>query len=78
MLARSEPFPASVLAYREGAVPPALVKQIRDGLMRAHKTAGGRVLLGTWRLKAFEAVTPAYETDLAAIMKAYPPPAPPK
>jgi ABC-type phosphate/phosphonate transport system substrate-binding protein len=74
VLARSELFPPAVIAYRMDALPPALAKQIRDGLVRANQTAQGRAFMMLWKLKGFEDIPVNFEAEMARIAKAYPPP----
>ena len=73
-LLKSELFPDTVVAYHRGALDDATLERFRSGLMRADKTATGRLLLMLWTLTAFEAVPPDYEQMLGDIAKAYPAP----
>jgi ABC-type phosphate/phosphonate transport system substrate-binding protein len=75
IIQESEIFPAAVVAYHPGALDDTTLQRFRDGMVNAQKTALGRQLLTLWKLTGFEAVPDDYEETLAAIAKAYPPPA---
>jgi ABC-type phosphate/phosphonate transport system substrate-binding protein len=73
-IALSEPFPASVLAYKgNGTVSPSVLKHFSEGLIAANRNVRGRELLNLWKLTAFEAVPPTYQQSLEHILSAYPP-----
>lgn len=72
---QSEVFPAGVLAYRPGAMPEETVRRFRDGMINADRSPVGRQLMTLWRLTGFEDVPADYDQVVAAIVKAYPPPA---
>jgi ABC-type phosphate/phosphonate transport system substrate-binding protein len=74
-LARSETFPATVIAYQAGAVDETHLKKFREGLHAAKQTALGRQALIMWRITGFEPVPKDYEQTLTDIAKAYPKPA---
>ena len=74
-LLKSESFPDTVVAYHRGALDDATLKLFRDGLIKADKTATGRLLLMLWMLTAFEPVPPDFDQMLTDIAKAYPAPA---
>jgi ABC-type phosphate/phosphonate transport system substrate-binding protein len=78
VLARSEVFPQTVLAYNRGTLPDATVAGIRRLLTEANSTAAGKPLMMLWNLKGFEDVPADYEAQLERIARAYPPPAHPK
>jgi ABC-type phosphate/phosphonate transport system substrate-binding protein len=67
-------FPVPVVVYQEGVLDKEILQRFRDGILRAKKTAEGRRVLELWRLTAFEPVPAQYETELAALLKTYPPP----
>jgi len=71
-LLKSELFPDTVVAYRQGALDEATVKRFREGLLKADKTATGRLLLMLWTLTAFQPVPPDFDRMLTDIAKAYP------
>jgi ABC-type phosphate/phosphonate transport system substrate-binding protein len=79
VLSESEPFPPAVIVYRKGALTPAAVAKIREGLTRAKESAQGRAFLMLWQLQGFEDVPADFETQLRRTAKAYPaaPPAKP-
>ncbi|MCI0684081.1 MAG: PhnD/SsuA/transferrin family substrate-binding protein [Gemmataceae bacterium] len=74
-LAKSEAFPAAVIAYSEGALSQPLLDKFRDGMLRANQTDKGRDAMASFRIAAFEVVPKDYARQLADIVKAYPPPA---
>jgi ABC-type phosphate/phosphonate transport system substrate-binding protein len=74
VLARSDPFPVGVIAYRKGAVPANVLAQVRAGLLDVNKAASGRAFLMLWKLDGFGDPTPKFEADLEKSLKAYPPP----
>jgi ABC-type phosphate/phosphonate transport system substrate-binding protein len=71
--AQSEPFPAAVIVYRPDGLDDGTVQRIRDGLLQATQTAGGRQLLKMCRMTGFETVPDDYGQLLDQIVKAYPP-----
>jgi ABC-type phosphate/phosphonate transport system substrate-binding protein len=75
MLEKSPCFPATVVAYHEGALDEDTLTRFKTGMITANQNERGRELLSLWKLTAFEAMPADYEQNLAAILKAYPPPA---
>jgi ABC-type phosphate/phosphonate transport system substrate-binding protein len=71
----SETFPAAVVAYCPGCLDDTTLNRFRTGLLGASKSMLGKQLLTLWKLTGFEPVPDDYEQTLAAIAKAYPPPA---
>jgi hypothetical protein len=74
VIERSEVFPASVVAYRDGALELATLRRFREGLVNASQTPMGRQLLTLWKLTSFEPVPDDYAQTLANILRSYPPP----
>ena len=74
VIATSEVFPPSVVAYREGGLDADVVRRFRDGMSRAHTTAPGRQLLSLWLMTRFEPIPADYPKALTKIADAYPPP----
>ena len=74
VLKQSEPFPAAVIAYREGAVDDAALAKFRSGLANAHKTELGREIMKMWKVSAFEPVPADFAQSLAEVLRTYPPP----
>jgi ABC-type phosphate/phosphonate transport system substrate-binding protein len=70
-LLKSEAFPDSVVAYRPGALDPAILERCRKGLLDADKHIKGQLLLMLWRVTAFEPVPQDFDGKLTAIGKAY-------
>jgi ABC-type phosphate/phosphonate transport system substrate-binding protein len=77
VIAASEVFPPSVVAYREGSLAADVVHRFRDGMGRAHTTALGRQLLSLWLMSRFEPIPTDYPKALSDIAAAYPPPSEP-
>lgn len=74
VLEKSEVFPAAVVAYRPGTLDADTLDRFREGMTNANKAALGRQFMALWKLTGFEPVPPDYDHDLAAILRAYPPP----
>jgi ABC-type phosphate/phosphonate transport system substrate-binding protein len=74
VIAESEVFPPSVVAYREGSLAADVVARFRDGMSKAHTTLLGRQLLSLWLMNRFEPIPPDYPKTLTDIAKVYPPP----
>jgi phosphonate transport system substrate-binding protein len=72
---KSPPFPASVVAYRQGILKQQTVDTFRTGMLNANKDPNSKGLMTLWRLTAFEPVPPDYSQALDTIREAYPPPA---
>lgn len=72
VLALSENFPPGVLVYREGHLAPAQVSRFRDGLLAAGSNPRTKELLKFIKLGGFELPTDDYESQVEAIIKAYP------
>lgn len=75
VLARSEVFPQTVIAYNKGLLPEETAGHIRRVLLEAHNTAAGKPLMMLWSLKGFEGIPADYEAQLGRIVKSYPAPA---
>jgi ABC-type phosphate/phosphonate transport system substrate-binding protein len=75
VLKQSEAFPASVVAYRQGAIDAVTLAKFREGMITANQNARGKELMAMWKLTAFENVPADYEQSLSSILKAYPAPA---
>ena len=75
VMARSEVFPASVIAYRAGRLDKALLRSFREGMLDAETTPIGRQLLTLWQLTGFAPVPADYQATLNDIIKHYPGPA---
>lgn len=73
VLATSEEFPPSVVAYHKGLVDEGTLRRFRDGMSSAHTSTFGKHLLSMWNLSSFEPVPADYSNRLAAIAKLYPP-----
>jgi ABC-type phosphate/phosphonate transport system substrate-binding protein len=73
-LTRSEPFPATVIVFRRGAIDPATVQRFLRVLTGARNTAQYRSLMRLWKMKCFDQVPADYDQQLTQVLKAYPPP----
>jgi ABC-type phosphate/phosphonate transport system substrate-binding protein len=74
ILQHSEDFPPTAIIYRKDAVDAAIVKQVRDGLLKAHTLKIGREMMDQWNIDTFREPPQEYEKSLAEILKAYPGP----
>lgn len=74
VLAQSEQFPATTIAYREGGLSSAVLDKFKEGMLRANDTAKGRDLMANFDITAFVAPPTDYQEQLSAILKAYPAP----
>jgi ABC-type phosphate/phosphonate transport system substrate-binding protein len=74
VLARSEVFPPTVVAYNKGLLPEETAARIRRLLTDAHNTAAGKPLMMLWNLKGFEDVPADYDAQLERCVRSYPPP----
>ena len=73
VLAQSELFPASVVAYRANALDRATLVRFREGMLRAHRSALGMQILTLWKLTGFVTVPVDYQEKLRSIVVSYPP-----
>jgi ABC-type phosphate/phosphonate transport system substrate-binding protein len=71
----SEVFPAAVIAFRPGSLNEATLRQFREGMINANRSALGRQLMTVWKLTGFEEVPHDYDQILLEIVKVYPAPA---
>jgi ABC-type phosphate/phosphonate transport system substrate-binding protein len=78
VLEESEAFPAAVIAYKDGALKDATLKQFCDGLSTANKNADGKDMMQMWGIEGFEPVPATYTKSLADVLKLYPSPEPTK
>jgi ABC-type phosphate/phosphonate transport system substrate-binding protein len=70
----SEPFPASVVIYKDGSLDGTKLQKFQQGMLKANKTVLGRKLLTLWKLTAFVPVPRDYEEHAAKIIQTYPAP----
>jgi ABC-type phosphate/phosphonate transport system substrate-binding protein len=75
VLKKSDPYPAPVIAYKEGTFDAATLKLLRDGLLNADKCPDGKALLRDWMINRFETVPADYQKSLNAVLKEHPLPA---
>jgi len=71
--AKSEPFPAGVVACRRGVLDESIIQRFQNGLAAARNSQQGRDLMRLWKMRGFEPVPADYEKQLADVRKAYPP-----
>jgi ABC-type phosphate/phosphonate transport system substrate-binding protein len=74
VLAESEVFPPTVLAYKKGTLDETTLKSIRDGLMSATDNPKAVRIMNLIRVERFDAVPTDYNDALNACRKAYPNP----
>jgi ABC-type phosphate/phosphonate transport system substrate-binding protein len=74
VIQQSEPFPAAVIASRDGGLDEKAINRLQEGLLNASGSAAGQELLGLCQITRFEKIPADYEETLTAIAKAYPPP----
>jgi ABC-type phosphate/phosphonate transport system substrate-binding protein len=67
-------FPATVVAYRAGAVDKETLRRFQEGMTNAGKSAYGRQLMTLWKMTNFESVPDDFDQILKDIAKAYPAP----
>ncbi len=72
VLAQSEPFPASVIAYRQGGLSDGVLEKFKTGMLKANDSARGRDLMANFNITAFAAPPADYAKQLGEILKAYP------
>jgi ABC-type phosphate/phosphonate transport system substrate-binding protein len=73
-LLQSERFPPTTIAIWQGRLSDRVLKLFRDGMLKANNSEQGREAMANFRLVAFEPVPPDFSSELANIVKAYPPP----
>jgi ABC-type phosphate/phosphonate transport system substrate-binding protein len=69
---KSEPFPATVVAYYEGGLDQPTLERFREGMLNLNDTVEGRRVLTLWRQTAFQNVPQDYARTTAAMLKLYP------
>jgi ABC-type phosphate/phosphonate transport system substrate-binding protein len=74
VLQKSKSYPAPVIAYKEGTFNAATLKILRDGLLKAHESPDGKLLLREWQINRFEPVPANYQEMLNATLKEHPVP----
>jgi len=70
----SEAFPSLVVAHKPKVLDAATLQRIISGLLKANQTRPGAHMLAFIGINGFKAVPSDYETSLATIVKAFPPP----
>jgi ABC-type phosphate/phosphonate transport system substrate-binding protein len=74
-VARSQPFPPTVVAYFDSVLDQATLERFRQGLLNASRKERGQMLLTIFRLTSFQDPPADLAKVLAETRKAYPPPA---
>jgi ABC-type phosphate/phosphonate transport system substrate-binding protein len=74
IIKQSEPFPAAVIVYREGALTDDTLKRFRDGMISANQAQRGRDMMSIFKMTAFEPVPADYSQQIAEILRHYPAP----
>jgi ABC-type phosphate/phosphonate transport system substrate-binding protein len=75
ILAKSESFPPTVIAYYEGGLNEGIVNKFRAGMLKANDSTRGREAMADVRITAFESIPASFAELLKSVLKAYPPPA---
>jgi ABC-type phosphate/phosphonate transport system substrate-binding protein len=71
-IAKSEPFPSSVVAYYQGGIDAKTLQEFREGMINLNDTAEGRRMLTLWKQTAFENIPRDFDKIMDEIGKAYP------
>lgn len=74
VVAKSERFPAGVIAHAPGALDDAALERFQVGMKDANKTVIGKQMLQLWKLSGFEYIPEDYDQVLTEIVKCYPAP----
>ncbi|HVK08198.1 MAG TPA: PhnD/SsuA/transferrin family substrate-binding protein [Gemmataceae bacterium] len=74
VLAESSVFPATVIAYKKGALTDDQLGKVRDGLMTAHQSKQGGRLMGMIKVDKFDRLPDGYGDAVKACLKSYPVP----
>jgi ABC-type phosphate/phosphonate transport system substrate-binding protein len=74
VLDQSVELPPAIVVYREGALEPKTVKELKDGLMNCSKSAEGYAFTVFWQLKGFAEVSPEYNALVKKCLATYPAP----
>jgi ABC-type phosphate/phosphonate transport system substrate-binding protein len=74
VLAESEIFPPTVLAFKKGTLDESTLSAIRDGLMSAQENPKAVRIMNLIRVERFDAVPANYDEAIKACLKAYPTP----
>ena len=71
IVAESEPFPSSVIAYDETKADPAVVKSFENGMLKANASDKGREFMSTFRITQFVRPPADFDKMLTTIRTAY-------
>jgi len=74
VLAKSEVFPPTVIAFKKGSLDDGVIKKVREGLLTAHETSKVAKLLNLIKVEKFDSVPAGYDESLKECLKAYPAP----
>lgn len=74
VIKQSEPFPAAVVVYREGALDADTLKHFRDGMISANQSPRGRDMMSLFKMTGFEPVPDDFNHQIAEIIRHYPAP----
>jgi ABC-type phosphate/phosphonate transport system substrate-binding protein len=75
VLARSEVFPPTVIAYKKGSLDDGALQTIRAGLLTAHDSSKAAKLINLIKIDRFDEIPGGYDDMLKACRKLYPAPA---
>jgi len=74
VIAKSEPFPASVIACRQGGLSDAVLEKFKTGMLKANDSDKGRDMMANFNIVAFAMPPTDFAKQLEEVRKAYPPP----
>lgn len=74
IIAQSEPFPPSVIAYRQGGLSDATLEKFKTGMLKANDSDKGRDMMANFNIVAFAVPPGDYAKQLEEIRKSYPGP----
>jgi ABC-type phosphate/phosphonate transport system substrate-binding protein len=74
VIEKSEVFPATVVAYRAGALDETTLRRLREGMVSAKDNPRGVELMTLCQMTSFDPVPDDYDKLLTEIAKAYPAP----
>src|SRR5262245_25944476 len=74
VIAQSEPFPSSVIVYRQGGLSDAVLEKFKTGMLKANDSDKGRDMMANFNIVSFAAPPADYAKQLEEIRKAYPAP----
>jgi ABC-type phosphate/phosphonate transport system substrate-binding protein len=74
VLAQSDEFPPTVLAFKKDTLADDALKKIGDGFLTAHQNKKASMLMAAIHIERFDAIPAGFDKSLEACRKAYPTP----